>query len=183
MCFGVSCLVEVLWARGSVFTSGRSVRVQWMTSSAFSLRQQNNKSHAPPSREKPHASAKQKKKSNRHAVAPRTRNSEVGQSQQNPTRPETHTRNWRSRRTPPITVRDQELHPTALPIPGFKAPERHHPRKRASTARRRTRFFEKAPAPSAGSFVPHAYKHVRRRDFARAFARSPRATWYSELFL
>ena len=28
-------------------------------------------------------------------------------------------------------VRDQELHATALPIPGFKAPERHHPRKRA----------------------------------------------------
>ena len=72
---------DVLWGlappRGSlggnaVFTSRRSVRVQWMPSSTFSLSQQDNESLGAPSRESHTPQRSKKKKSNRHAVAPRT---------------------------------------------------------------------------------------------------------------
>ena len=99
----------------AVFTSRRSVRVQWMTSSTFSLSQQDNKCLGAPSRES-HTPQRTKKKSNRHSVAPRTPAS--WSVARKPTSPVTHTQNLRSGKTPPIMVRDQELHAAALPVAG-----------------------------------------------------------------
>ena len=96
MCSGVSCLAEVLWARAQRSLHGGrcgcSVRPRRRSPCDNKIARVSGH----PREKVTRVSKAKKKKSNRNAVAPRTRNSEVGQSQQNPTSPEAHTQNLRS---------------------------------------------------------------------------------------
>ena len=97
----------------ALFTSRRSVPLR--TSSTFSFSQQDNKCLGAPSRE---SHAPQRTKQRKSPPCSRTHaHKQVGQSQENQrAHRRTHSQNLRSRKTPPITVRDQELHAATLPI-------------------------------------------------------------------